>query len=186
MISAEQYDEIEDKYGKLIHKISQWISGDTAIATHDDNVQDLWVATMEAIQGFAKKEQMPFEEFWGSTAFDKYLKTCLWNHKNNKGAKISKKMNLTKYTVSANDNEEVLGLEAPKIASDEVPVLLEEFAELLCEDEQNVREAILTDPKYFKPSGKANVAALSRDLDITWRETKELIASISKKINNEL
>ena len=186
MISAEQYEDIEDKYGMLIHKISHWISGDKAISAHEDNVQDLWVAAFDAIAGYAKKEDQTFEEFWGSKGFDKYLKTCLWNHKNNKGAKITKKFNITKHTVSATDNEEVLLMEAPESISQDVSSFVSDYDELLNEREQRLLQTILADPKYIKPSGKANVSALAEELNSTWREIKEIIQSISRKINNEL
>jgi DNA-directed RNA polymerase specialized sigma24 family protein len=186
MISTEHYGELEDKYGLLIHKISHWISGDKAISAHEDNVQDLWVAAFDAIAGYEKKEKQTFEEFWGSKGFDKYLKTCLWNHKNNKGAKITKKFNITKHTVSANDNEEVLLMESPESVSTEVSALVEEYGQLLDEREQQLLQAVLSDPKYIKPSGKANVSALATELSLTWREVKDTIQSISRKINNEL
>jgi DNA-directed RNA polymerase specialized sigma24 family protein len=186
MISTEHYEELEDKYGLLIHKISHWISGDKAISAHEDNVQDLWLATFDAIAGYAKKEEQTFEEFWGSKGFDKYLKTCLWNHKNNKGAKITKKFNITKHTVSANDNEEVLLMESPESVSAEISPLIEEYGQLLNQREQDVLQAVLSDPKYIKPSGKANVSALASELNLAWREVKDTIQSISRKIKNEL
>ena len=186
MISTQHYEELEDKYGLLIHKISHWISGDKAISAHEDNVQDLWLATFDAIAGYEKKEKQSFEEFWGSRGFDKYLKTCLWNHKNNKGAKITKKFNITKHTVSASDNEEVLLMEAPENVSEEVSSFVEEFGNLLNESEQELLQTLLVDPKYIKPSGKANVSALANELNLSWREVKDIIQSISRKINNEL
>ena len=76
-MNDKQLELIEQKYGKLIHKIGHWISGDNAIASHDDNTQDIWIAAMEAIRGYGKKENQTFDQFWGSVGFDKYLKTCL-------------------------------------------------------------------------------------------------------------
>ena len=149
-------------------------------------MQDLWLATFDAITGYAKKEKQTFEEFWGSKGFDKYLKTCLWNHKNNKGAKITKKFNITKHTVSANDNEEVLLMESPESVSTEISALVEEYGQLLNQREQEVLQAVLSDPKYIKPSGKANVSALASELNLAWREVKDTIQSISRKIKNEL
>ena len=116
-MNDEQMELIENKYGKLIHKIGHWISGDAAISSHQDNTQDIWIAAMEAIKGYEKKENLKFEEFWGSKGFDKYIKTCLWNVKNSKGARITKRMPLTKGTVSIVDNEEVLSLQDPHTLS---------------------------------------------------------------------
>lgn len=186
MISTQQYEEIEDKYGMLIHKISHYISGDKAISAHEDNVQDLWVAALDAIAGYEKKEKKSFEKFWGSRGFDKYLKTCLWNHKNNKGAKITKKFSITKHTVNVIDNEEVLRMEAPESVSQDVVAFVDDYGKLLNNREQRLLQAVITDPAYIKPSGKANVSALAEKLNSTWREVKEIIQSISRKINNEL
>ena len=57
-MNDEQMELIEDKYGKLIHKIGHWISGDAAISSHQDNTQDIWIAAMEAIKGYEKKENL--------------------------------------------------------------------------------------------------------------------------------
>ena len=53
-MNDKQLELIEEKYGRLIHKIGHWISGDNAIASHDDNTQDIWIAAMEAIRGYEK------------------------------------------------------------------------------------------------------------------------------------
>ncbi|HHZ81210.1 MAG TPA: hypothetical protein EYN64_00570, partial [Flavobacteriales bacterium] len=126
-MNDEQMELIEDKYGRLIHKIGHWISGDNAISSHQDNTQDIWIAAMEAIKGYEKKENMKFEEFWGSKGFDKYIKTCLWNVKNSKGARITKRLPLTRGTVSIIDNEEVLSLQDPHSLSMDSDIILSEI-----------------------------------------------------------
>ena len=65
-MNERQLELITEKYGKLIHKIGHWISGDNAIASHEDNTQDIWIAAMEAIRGYAKKENQTFVQFWGT------------------------------------------------------------------------------------------------------------------------
>jgi hypothetical protein len=185
-MNNEQMELIEKKYGKLIHKIGHWISGDNAIAGHEDNTQDIWIAAMEAIRGYEKKENQTFDQFWGSVGFDKYLKTCLWNVKNSKGAKITKKYPITKGTVNIIDNEEVLRLEDPYSFSAESDILFQELPVLLNEDQRQIVKFIVDDPQYIKPSGKANINAIARDSGKSWNDVSKTIKEIAEKLGNEL
>lgn len=185
-MNDKQMELIEEKYGKLIHKIGHWISGDNAISSHADNTQDIWMAAMEAIRGYEKKESQTFDEFWGSKGFDKYLKTCLWNVKNSKGAKITKKYPITKGTVDVVGNEEVLQREDKSLIAPETEMYIKEINEILTKDQSKVVRCILDDPKYIKPSGKVNKNALAKELDKTWNEVNAIISQIGNKIENDL
>ena len=186
MLTNDQMQLVEDRYGKLIHKISNWISGDNMISSHDDNVQDLWVAVMEAVRGYSKKENQVFDEFWGSIGFDKYIKTCMWNLKNNKGAKITKKYPVTKNTHSIHINPQFLLLEDPSSSSTEYNIFFDQFTNLLDTEAQEVIQEVVRDPNYIKPSGKINVSLLARKLDKTWEETDAILIKIGDKLENEL
>ena len=185
-MNNQQMQLIEEKYGKLIHKIGHWISGDNAIAGHEDNTQDIWIAAMEAIRGYEKKENQTFEQFWGSKGFDKYLKTCLWNVKNSKGAKITKKYPITKGTVDVVGNEEVLQMVDPTIVAPDTEMFIEEIKEMLTADEATVVKCILDDPRYLKPSGKVNINALAKQLGTTWNDVNNIVSQIGIKIGNQL
>ncbi|HHZ81246.1 MAG TPA: sigma-70 family RNA polymerase sigma factor [Flavobacteriales bacterium] len=185
-MNDKQLELIEEKYGRLIHKIGHWISGDNAIASHADNTQDIWIAAMEAIRGYEKKESQTFDEFWGTRGFDKYLKTCLWNVKNSKGAKITKKYPITKGTVDIVGNEEVLQREERNLIAPETEVYIKEIREILTKDQAQVVRCILDDPRYIKPSGKVNINALAKEMGKTWNEVNALINQISNKIENDL
>ena len=186
LMNDKQLQLIEQKYGKLIHKIGHWISGDTAISSHEDNTQDIWIAAMEAIRGYEKKEGMSFEEFWGTRGFDKYIKTCLWNVKNSKGAKITKKFHITRNTVDIVDNEEVLQKEDQSVSCPETDIFLEEIQPMLNDDQQLLVRSILEDPAYIKPSGKVNINALAKTLGKSWNEVSILLKDLGRKIGNEL
>lgn len=181
-----QMELIEEKYGRLIHKIGHWISGDNAIASHADNTQDIWMAAMEAIRGYEKKERQTFDAFWGTRGFDKYLKTCLWNVKNSKGAKITKKYPITRGTVDIVGNEEILQREDKSLIAPETEVYIKELNELLTNDQAQVIRCILDDPRYIKPSGKVNINKLAREMGKTWNEVNALINQIGNKIENDL
>jgi hypothetical protein len=185
-MNDEQMELIEEKYGKLIHKIGHWISGDNAISSHSDNTQDLWMTVIEAIRGYEKKENQTFEEFWGTRGFDKYLKTCLWNVKNSKGAKITKKYPITRNTVNIIDNEEVLQKADPSLSSPDTDIYLGELPTILSGDQVKVVKLIIEDPKYIKPSGKVNTNALAREMGKTWNEVSTLLYEIGNKIGNDL
>lgn len=180
-----QMQLIESKYGKLIHKIGHWISGDTAISAHDDNTQDIWIAAMEAIQGYSKKEDQSFDEFWGSVGFDKYIKTCMWNVKNSKGAKITKKFNITRDTVNIIDNEEVLQMADPKAMVSDLDIYLSDIANKITKEQAEAVKLLVRDPKLIKPSGKVNISALAKKLNKTWNETNSLMEDLGKALNNK-
>lgn len=181
-----QQQLIEAKYGNLIHKIAHNISGDKAIASHEDNVQDLWMAALEAANGYSKKENLSFDEFWGSVGFDKYIKTCLWNLKNNKGAKITKKYNINRDTVSISDNEEVLTIVDESAPDPELDLFLEDSQKFLTEEEMLIVSCILRDPNFIKTSGKVCVQAVANALNKPWHEARKVLDCISQKIQNQL
>ena len=187
MLSKEQWEKIDEKYGKLMYKISHQISGDRAIANFDDNLQDIRLSAMEAVIGFEKQNDGAngkFDEFWGSKGFDQYIKTCMWTKKNNKGAKITKKAPILKGTVST-DVEEVLMMESPDPAPD-TSILFDEVSIQLTDTQQTIVAEVINDHTLIKPSGKINIKRLSEKLGISWFETNKHVTSLSFLIHNEL
>ena len=55
MLTQQQWELIDEKYGMLINKICHAISGDEATTSFDDNLQDLRIAAMEAVAGFERQ-----------------------------------------------------------------------------------------------------------------------------------
>ena len=188
MLTSDQWDKIDKKYGKLMYKISHQISGDDkATSSFDDNLQDIRLAAMEAVMGFEKQNggaNGTFDEFWGSKGFDQYIKTCMWTKKNNKGAKITKKASILKGTVST-DKEEILEIEDCG-GDPESAILLEEISYFLTPVQQSIVTMVVQDPTLIKPSGKLNVKQISETLGITWFETDKNIKSLSCILDNEL
>ena len=187
MLTEEQWSKIDQKYGKLMYKISHQISGDGATANFDDNLQDIRLAAMEAVMGFEKQNDGAngsFDEFWGSKGFDQYIKTCMWTKKNNKGAKITKKAPILKGTVST-DKEEILEIEE-FIGDPEASMFLEEMSYVLTPLQQEIVTHVVQDPTLVKPSGKINVKRLAEMLDLTWFETDKQIKGIGSLMENEL
>lgn len=187
MLTQEQWQKIDDKYGKLMYTISHRISGDAATASFDDNLQDIRMAAMEAVIGFTKQNDGvngSFDEFFETRGFDKYIKTCMWSKKNNKGAKITKKSNLLTGTVST-EKEEVLDI-AEGVGNPDVPIFFQEIDYDLNEYQKQIVALVIKDPTIIKPCGKLNVKILSENIGLSWYETDKQIKSLGFIIKNHL
>ena len=187
MLNEDQWEKINKKYGMLMYKISHQISGDAAIANFDDNLQDIRVAAMEAVVGFEKQNDGAngkFDEFWGTQGFDRYIKTCMWTKKNNKGAKITKKSPILKGTVSTEMEE---ALQMQEYAGDpDVAIALEQISYYLTPLQQQIVDMVVKDPTLIKPNGRINVKKISENLDMTWFEADKQIKHLSAILANEL
>ena len=186
MITVEQWEKIDRKYGKLMLKISHQISGDSATASFEDNLQDIRLAAMEAVVGFEKQNNGyngTFEKFWGSQGFDRYIKTCMWTKKHNKGAKITKKSPILRGIVST-EKEEVLNIQDAGCMPED-SAMLEDLSYHLTSEQKMVVSEVTSDPKLIKPNGKINVKKLSEKLGTTWFETNKYINQLSIILDNE-
>lgn len=186
-ITDGQWAKIDQKYGKLMMKISHNISGDNACANFDDNLQDIRLSAMDAVAGFEKQNggaNGTFDEFWGTKGFDQYIKTVMWTKKNNKGAKITKQAPILKGTIST-DKEEILEMEECT-GDPEIAMLLEEIAYMLTPTQKAIISMVVKDPTLIKPSGKMNIKQIAETLDLTWFETDKQIKSLSIILENEL
>ena len=72
----------------------------------DDSQQELSITALDAVDAYARKTGLEFDEFFSTREFDKYIKTCLWNKKNNLGNKIKKKYHIRSY-VSISENPDI-------------------------------------------------------------------------------
>lgn len=196
-LTSDQWDKIENKYGKLIHTICQMISGDQALCSHEDLYSDLCIAAIEAVIGFQKKYNKPFDEIIDDPIFNKYIKTCLWNYKNNRGTKLTKKMHIRKCIPLVweedKDGKHFDSQAADFMVSKEDPsfgVELEftnKFIESTLDKEQlNLIEYIVDNPDLLKKNGKVNRAALSDKLSKNWAHIDSQLNSISKLVGIEL
>lgn len=189
MLTELQYNELEERYGKLIYKIAHWISGDLATTSIEDNVQELWMVLFETINTFARlNEELydSYEDFKDTAHWNKYVKTALWNSKNSRGKKVTQRFNITRDTVSTWDNEEVLEKEVATHESVDFALFMEDLPNFLQEKEAMVVRMIVEDPDIIRESGEVNKSALSRELGMTWAETDQLLSTIGAKLQNEL
>jgi len=186
MIDSKQWEMYEGKYGKLMHKISRSISGDVVVATLEDNYGDLCVAALDSIKGFSKKTGKSFDEMIGTKLFDQYTKTCLWHVKGNKGAKITKKYPVTKYTVSLNDHPEVFSLSGEENNSVEAEDFLTALAKGFTKLEKNVVSAIVQNPEFVNDKGCIVMSKVSRCVEASTYLVKKALNSIEYKLKFEL
>ena len=187
MITDEQWQLIDEKYGKLLPTICTKISGDAAIAAFDDNLQDLRIACMEAVSGFSRKESKPFEEFWGTAGFNKYMKTCLWNLKNKKGARITKRYAINKNTVDVTEYADILVAENHDTSSsvgDET--IWDTHGSKLGEEQKKVVSILMNNPKFIKPNGRVNIRRVSQEMECCPAKTRKILDSIKKSLTLNL
>jgi|TARA_A100000172_G_scaffold72790_1_gene54075 hypothetical protein len=186
MITNEQWELIDHKYGKLLTTICSKISGDNAIANFDDNLQDLRIATIDAVSGFAKKENQRFEEFWGTSGFNKYMKTCLWNLKNKKGARISKRYAINKNTVDVTEYSDILVAENHESSSTGVENLFDLIGDKLNEDQMKTVKVIVDHPEYIKTNGKVNITKVATSVGFCTTKTRKVVGQIKNKLQLDM
>lgn len=188
MLTEKEFSFLREKYEKLMYKISRRISGDKAIASIDDNMQDLWIALMEAVGGFEKQNNGAngsIEEFINTEGFNKYLKTCLWHTKSSKGKAITKKAPILENTVDVFEFHEALGLAEEQAPVAEFNLSHEQFKGKLTSDENAIVQAVLSDPNLIWESGKVNVTALSKTIGKPGHQIRKILAEMSVKLKNE-
>jgi hypothetical protein len=176
-VTPEQLEKIKEKYEKLIFMISHRVGGDPITNSFDDSVQDLYISALDAVRTYSKKTDETFEEFFDTVEFDKYIKTCLWNRKNNSGAKIQKRKPISKYVTI---EEDILSLE-DLFQGDETRMDLSGFGEVLIdmdEQSQDLVRTILQDGKMIKPNGNVNINRLARETGFSKQKLKSVFNQI--------
>jgi len=178
-LKESEWNKVLKQYKKLMYMICHRIGGDRVANDFDDSFQELSTACMEAITTFHKKTGKEFDEFFGTTEFDKYIKTCLWNKKNNLGLKIKKKygirncISLSGTPDSLENFSELAQTPLDLSASDDVQLEAE------C---KTIVEMVLADRKLIKPDGKINISKLSNELG----KTKTQVRFIIEKLQHHL
>jgi len=176
-LSYEQWEWLEEKYGKLLHHIAYRIGLDPITHDHDDSYQELCIAMMDTVKMFDKSASVSFEEYKETAHFDKYLKTVLWNRKNCLGQKIIRRAPLRRQ-VTIDE----------KLLKDKVFSPVESFTpfgnESLDEDMLNILNEVEQDAKIIKPSGDFNISRLCRNLDKSKAEVKHTIERLQHTLKS--
>tara|TARA_R110000824_G_scaffold148_4_gene540 strand:- start:2270 stop:2839 length:570 start_codon:yes stop_codon:yes gene_type:complete len=171
----EQLHKIEKKYGRLIYTIAHKIGGDSVVNSFEDSVQELYISALDACEAYERKTQILFDEFFAMEEFDKYIKSVLWNKKNNQGAQISKKLGVTRH---ATLNEEIVEVDpALEYEVSDVSSMLAEV-DGVCESGEELIKMIVSDHRLVKPNGSLNISKISRNMSMTKKEVNLLISQL--------
>ena len=180
-ISEEYYVYLEKKYKNLIHNICNNISGDNAVySSKEDNTQELLIKCIEATYAFSKKVDNPnINEFIRTKLFDQYLKTCLWNLKNNVGNNIVRKGELYN-AIHIDSLKEGEGYtDVPDTCGYyDFDASIKELFDTPSPKVKQVLTLILSDPGLLKGTGSLNISKLSRRMNIPWKESKKIVTKI--------
>lgn len=167
-LTNEDWDWVTDKYGNLLHHIAYRVGGDPVTHDHEDSHQELAIAVLDTVSVFDKSTGKPFSEYRETKHFDKYLKSVLWNRKNNMGQKITKREPLRRQ-VTIDESLLYEKTHAPK----------ESFSLFAGEEftarESSLLEEFIKDPRIIKPNGKFNISRISRNLKISKQEVQSIV-----------
>ena len=188
-LTEKQWALYEERYGKLMHTIANKISGDDAIANHEDNYSDLCVAALESIEGFKKKTGEDFDQAINNKLFDQYTKTVLWNRKAKKGIPLTKKMEFRNKHFSidcplsmGDDMNLSERIEDHKAQYDASAVDLEDFTNEQPEDVKSVINAILKNPGILAKDGSINHSALRSSTGLSVHFTNKAVKKLKQSI----
>jgi hypothetical protein len=188
MLTDSQWAQIHKKYKRLMYAVSHRIGGDKIANDFDDSQQELAITTMDAVDAYSRKTGLEFDEFWGTIPFDKYIKTCLWNKKNNLGNKIKKKYKIRSY-ISISENPELFstgtdttfGSSSLEVAAPVVSAFDDAPLDTLC---RGIATAVSNDMRIIKPDGSLNISKLSRQLKTTKQEIRGAIARLKFQLQD--
>ena len=188
-LTDKQWALYEERYGKLMHTIAMKISGDDAIANHEDNYADLCMAALESIEGFKKKTGEDFNEAINNKLFDQYTKTVLWNRKAKKGIPLTKKMEF---------KNRQLSIDAPSLIEedmnlrDKIPdsrynfdvssIDLEDFTKSQPKDVQKIINAIIKNPTILSKDGIFNHSAIRKDTGLSVHFTRKAVERLQNSL----
>ena len=193
-LTDKQWALYEERYGKLMHTISKKISGDNALASHEDNYADLCIAALESIEGFEKKTGEDFDIAINNKLFDQYTKTVLWNRKAKKGIPLTKKMDFRNKQYSLDhsflySDGETQGIhdriEDTRAQYDASSVDLEDFTSEQPEDVKKIINAILKNPKILSRDGTLNHSALRDSTGLSVHFTNKAVSKLKQSIRKD-
>ena len=191
-LTDKEWALYEERYGKLMHTIAMKISGDDAIASHEDNYADLCIAALESIEGFEKKTGEKFKAAINNKLFDQYTKTVLWNRKAKKGIPLSKKMDFRNkhYSIDQDHaNGETQGLhdriEDSRAQYGLSAIELEDFTNEQPEDVKKVINAIMGNPGILSKDGSLNHSALRSSTGLSVHFTNKAVKKLRQSIRRD-
>jgi hypothetical protein len=184
-LTTEQWDLYLKKYKNLMWRISHLISGDSMLASLEDNYSDLNIAAIESINGFHKKTGESFDEMIKNKLFDQYTKTCLWTAKARKGIKLSERMPFRNRHVSIdemrNDEESPFDIADASAIRDISRVDAADIVNTYDYKVRKVIKALESKPELMSDSGNIKINPLAKELGVSVSKVKDVIKFLEDK-----
>lgn len=184
-LTTEQWDRYLVKYKNLMWRIAHLISGDTMLASLDDNYSDLNIAAIESINGYAKKTGETFDEMMDTKLFDQYTKTCLWTAKARKGIRLSERMPFRNKHVSLDEirDDEESPFDIPDVSSvrDCQRIEKEDFVNTYDYRVKRVIKALEDDPDLLADDGRVKITPLAKKLGVSVSKVRNVIKFMEQK-----
>jgi hypothetical protein len=184
-LTTEQWDLYLKKYKNLMWRISHLISGDSMLASLEDNYSDLNIAAIESINGFHKKTGESFDEMINNKLFDQYTKTCLWTAKARKGIKLSERMPFRNRHVSIDelrqDEESSFDIADASAVRDISRVDAADIVNTYDYKVRKVIKALESKPELMSDSGNIKINPLAKELGVSVSKVKDVIKFLEDK-----
>lgn len=184
-LTTEQWDLYLKKYKNLMWRIAHLISGDSMLASLEDNYSDLNIAAIESINGYHKKTGETFDQMMGTKLFDQYTKTCLWTAKARKGIKLSERMPFRNRHISIDEirQDEESPFDIPDVSS------IRDISRIDAEDIVNtydykikrVIKALEDKPELMSDTGNIKISPLAKELGVSISKVKSVIKFLEDK-----
>ena len=189
LITTSQWQQYEDKYGKLMWKIARRISGDAMIASLEDNYSDLCIAAMDSIAGFKKKTGMEFDQMIKEKLFDGYTKTVLWHHKAKKGVALTANMENLNKTWSIHKEEDsasgtsecdAFQIEDKRSYNDLESMAIKDLFSKQSNEVKAIIEALRVNPCLVSKDGKIKISSVSKETGLSLSEVRNNLERIQR------
>lgn len=184
-ITSDQWELYLKKYNKLMWAISHRISGDSMIASLEDNYSDLSIAAIESINGFHKKTGKTFDEMIQMKLFDQYTKTCLWTAKARKGVKLTERMPFRKKHISLNaifeDKESDFDVPDTSATARYAMIDAKDMRESYNPEVNKLISFLEDNPKLMTSSGDLKLKPIADLMQVTPKEVLKMMKIIEDK-----
>jgi hypothetical protein len=189
-IANDDWELYQDKFGDLISFIAQRITGDPMCCDYEENVQDLYIAAINSINGYYKKNKittadMAVKEVIECPLFKQYTKTVLWNAKNYKGNKATKYKNFMPTSIDTIDNKDDLVVDDTNKIVDSDDEVFNYFHKKFNDEERDLLSVLVAHPECVRKNGTVNYNALSKASGKSFYKVKTRMTTIQGKLNEK-
>jgi hypothetical protein len=186
-IASDDWELYQEKFGDLISFIAQRITGDPMCCDYEENMQDLYIAAINSINGYYKKNnittaEMAVRDVIKCPLFKQYTKTVLWNAKNQKGNKATKYKNFMPASIDMIDNKDDLAVDDTSTIVDDDEVF-NYFNKKFNVEERELLSVLVANPDCVRDNGSINYNALRKLSGKSFYLVKKRMDSIQEKLN---